>query len=454
MMKSVNPATGETIATHDEMASDAVNAALDRATATFARWRQSDVADRVALLERLADTYAAHRDRLARMATDEMGKTLKSALAEVDKCVACFRHYAKEGPAMLEGGSILLASGGKADLVWLPIGPVLAVMPWNFPYWQVVRFLAPCVLAGNVGLLKHASNVQGVAALMQEMMTQAGAPEGLFQNLPIRSDAVAAIVADDRVAAVTLTGSEEAGRAVAQQAGKALKKAVLELGGSDPFIVMPSADLDKAVREAVTARIQNTGQSCICGKRMIVHTDIYDAFLERYTAAMAAVKAGDPLNEGSDMGPLSSAEQRDTVLDQIARMKAAGASLTGGEVVEGPGAFMTAGILTDVPVDPALMGEEIFGPVAMLFRAKDADDAIAIANAIPYGLGSSVWTRDAAEEALFVRDLQAGMTAVNQMLASAPEAPFGGVKRSGHGRELGPFGLHEFMNLKSVYRAA
>lgn len=454
MMKSVNPATGETIATHDEMASDAVNAALDRATATFAQWRQSDVADRVALLERLADAYAAHRDRLARMATDEMGKTLKSALAEVDKCVACFRHYAKEGPAMLEGGSIPLALGGKADLVWLPIGPVLAVMPWNFPYWQVVRFLAPCVLAGNVGLLKHASNVQGVAALMQEMMAQAGAPEGLFQNLPIRSDAVAAIVADDRVAAVTLTGSEGAGRAVAQQAGKALKKAVLELGGSDPFIVMPSADLDKAVREAVTARVQNTGQSCICGKRMIVHTDIYDAFLERYTAAMAAVKAGDPLDEGSDMGPLSSAEQRDTVLDQIARMKAAGASLTGGEVVEGPGAFMTAGILTDVPVDPALMGEEIFGPVAMLFRAKDADETIAIANAIPYGLGSSVWTRDAAEEALFVRDLQAGMTAVNQMLASAPEAPFGGVKRSGHGRELGPFGLHEFMNLKSVYRAA
>ena len=453
MMKSVNPATGDTIATHEEMTGEAIDAALDRATATFARWRQSDVADRVALLERLADAYAAHRERLARMATDEMGKTLKSALAEVDKCVACFRHYAKEGPAMLEGGSIKLSSGGKADLVWLPIGPVLAVMPWNFPYWQVARFLAPCILAGNVGLLKHASNVQGVAALMQEMMTEARAPDGLFQNLPIRSDAVAAIVADDRVAAVTLTGSEGAGRSVAEQAGKALKKVVLELGGSDPFIVMPSADLDKAVKEAATARVQNTGQSCICGKRMIVHAAIYDAFLERYSAAMAAVKAGDPLDEGSDMGPLSSTEQRDTVLDQIARMKAAGARLTGGESVGGAGAFMTAGILTNVPVDPALMGEEIFGPVAMLFRAKDADDAIAIANAIPYGLGSSIWTQDAAEEALFVRDLHAGMTAVNQMLVSAPEAPFGGVKRSGHGRELGPFGLHEFMNLKSVYRA-
>ena len=239
---------------------------------------------------------------------------------------------------------------------------------------------------------------------------------------------------------------------MAEQAGRALKKVVLELGGSDPFIVMPSADLDAAVKQAVTARVQNSGQSCICGKRMIVHADVYDAFLERYAAAMAAVKAGDPFDAESDMGPLSSAEQRQTVQDQIATMKAAGATLIGGETVPGPGAYMQAGILTDVPVDPALMGEEIFGPIAMLFKAADIDDAIAIANAIPFGLGSSVWTEDAAEEARFVRDVHAGMTAVNQMLASAPEAPFGGVKRSGHGRELGPFGLHEFMNLKSVYR--
>jgi succinate-semialdehyde dehydrogenase / glutarate-semialdehyde dehydrogenase len=453
-MKSINPATGEQIATHEALTEAQADAALDRATAAFAKWRLTGLSDRTALLSRLADAYHANRDTLARMATQEMGKTLKSALAEVDKCVAAFRHYARQGPAMLEGGSIALASGGRADLVWLPIGPVLAVMPWNFPYWQVVRFLAPCILAGNVGLLKHASNVQGVAALMQDMMAQADAPEGLFQNLPIRSDAVAAIIADDRVAAVTLTGSEGAGRAVAEQAGKALKKVVLELGGSDPFIVMPSADLDAAVGQAVTARTQNTGQSCICGKRMIVHADIYDAFLARFSAAMAAVKAGDPLDEGTDMGPLSSAEQRRTVQDQVGRMKAAGATLIGGETPDGPGAFMRAGILTDMPADPALMGEEIFGPIAMVFKAADMDEAIAIANAIPFGLGSSVWTRDADEEARFVRDINAGMTAVNQMLASAPEAPFGGVKRSGHGRELGPFGLHEFMNLKSVYRAA
>ncbi|PHQ63289.1 MAG: NADP-dependent succinic semialdehyde dehydrogenase [Sphingobium sp.] len=453
-MKSINPATGEQIATHEALTEAQVDAALDRATAAFAKWRLTGLSDRTALLSRLADAYHANRDTLARMATQEMGKTLKSALAEVDKCVAAFRHYARQGPAMLEGGSIALASGGRADLVWLPIGAVLAVMPWNFPYWQVVRFLAPCILAGNVGLLKHASNVQGVAALMQDMMAQADAPEGLFQNLPIRSDAVAAIIADDRVAAVTLTGSEGAGRAVAEQAGKALKKVVLELGGSDPFIVMPSADLDAAVGQAVTARTQNTGQSCICGKRMIVHADIYDAFLARFSAAMAAVKAGDPLDEGTDMGPLSSAEQRRTVQDQVGRMKAAGATLIGGETPDGPGAFMRAGILTDMPADPALMGEEIFGPIAMVFKAADMDEAIAIANAIPFGLGSSVWTRDADEEARFVRDINAGMTAVNQMLASAPEAPFGGVKRSGHGRELGPFGLHEFMNLKSVYRAA
>lgn len=452
MMNSVNPATGEIFATHEPLDAAGLDAGLDRATAAFDAWRLTPVADRAALLDRLADAYAAHRDRLARMATLEMGKTLKSALAEVDKCVAAFRHYARQGPAMLAGGRVETAAGGQVDLVWLPIGPVLAVMPWNFPYWQVVRFLAPCLLAGNVGLLKHASNVQGVAALIEEMMGVAGAPEGVFQNLPVGSDAVAGIIADDRVAAVTLTGSEGAGKAVAEQAGRALKKVVLELGGSDPFIVMPSADLDAAVEQAVKARIQNTGQSCICGKRMIVHADIHDAFLEQFSDAMAAVRAGDPLDPATDMGPLSSEQQRQIVMAQLDKMRAAGATLTGGEALPGPGAYMTAGLLTGVPMDPALMGEEIFGPVAMVFKAADIDEAIAIANAVPFGLGSSVWTRDAGEEARFIRDIAAGMTAVNQMLASAPEAPFGGIKRSGHGRELGPFGLHEFMNLKSVYR--
>jgi succinate-semialdehyde dehydrogenase/glutarate-semialdehyde dehydrogenase len=330
---------------------------------------------------------------------------------------------------------------------------VLAIMPWNFPYWQVVRFLAPAIMAGNVGLLKHASIVQGVAGLLEEMVVSAGAPEGLFQNLAIRSGAVAEIIADDRIAAVTLTGSEGAGKSVAEAAGKVLKKVVLELGGSDPFIVMPSADLDQAVKLGVKARIQNTGQSCICAKRMIVHADVYDDFMERFSAGMKAVKAGDPFDPETDMGPLSSFDQRDTVLKQLDEAKQIGAKLLfGGEVPAGPGAYMTAGILTDVPLDSPLMAEEIFGPIAMVFRAADIDEAIRIANDIPFGLGSSVWTNDPQEQERFIRDIDAGMTAINQMLASAPEAPFGGVKRSGHGRELSRYGMHEFMNLKTVMR--
>lgn len=330
------------------------------------------------------------------------------------------------------------------------MGPVLAVMPWNFPYWQVVRFAAPTIMAGNVGLLKHASNVQGVAAALEETIRGAGAPEGLFQNLAIHSNKVEGLIADDRIVAVTLTGSEGAGVAVAEAAGRALKKVVLELGGSDPFIVMPSADLDQAAKVAVTARIQNTGQSCICAKRMIVHAEIYDAFMHKFAAGMKAVQAGDPLDPATDMGPLSSEGQRRTVLDQLERLKRAGATLIGGEALPGAGAFMSAGVLTGVPIDDPVAHEELFGPIAMVFKVDDMDAAIRLANAVPFGLGSSVWTNDAAEKARFVRDIEAGMTAINQMLASAPAAPFGGVKRSGHGRELGPWGLREFMNLKTV----
>ena len=453
MFRSTNPATGEQIATHAELTAEQIEQKVALAATAFDRWRVTPIADRVALLRRIADAYDANRDRLARMATDEMGKTMKSALAEVDKCAAAFRHYADHGPAMLEPQRTRLSGGGTAEVTWLPQGPVLAIMPWNFPYWQAVRFLAPTILAGNVALLKHASIVQGVAALMEEMTRDAGAPEGLFQNLAIKSDAIPDLIADDRIVAVTLTGSEGAGIAVAEQAGRNLKKVVLELGGSDPFVVMPSADLDAAVKAAVTGRIQNSGQSCICAKRMIVHADIHDAFLDRFSAAMRAVKAGDPTDPASDMGPLSSFEQRDTVLEQLAEAQRQGATLLfGGEKPDLPGAYLTAGILTDVPLDSPLMAEEIFGPIAMVFRAADIDEAIRIANAIPFGLGSAVWTNDAAEQDRFVRDIAAGMTAINQMLASSPEAPFGGIKRSGHGRELGPFGLHEFMNLKTVFR--
>ncbi|MGN6376531.1 MAG: NAD-dependent succinate-semialdehyde dehydrogenase [Sphingomonas sp.] len=450
MFTSINPATGETIATHDELTDDQIEAKLARAQAAFDAWRTTDYQTRTDLLASIADAFDRDKQRLAEIATREMGKTLKSALSEVEKCAAAFRHYAEHGPAMLADRQYEVGTG-TATARWLPLGPVLAVMPWNFPYWQVVRFAAPTIMAGNVGLLKHASNVQGVAAAMEETMRAAGAPEGLFQNLAIKSGKVADLIADDRVVAVTLTGSEGAGMKVAEAAGRQLKKVVLELGGSDPFIVMPSADLDKAVQNAVKARTMNTGQSCICAKRMIVHADVYDAFMDLFVAGMRAVKAGDPMDEATDMGPLSSEEQRRTVLDQVEKLKAAGATLvTGAEALPGKGAFMSAGVMTDVPLEDPVAQEEVFGPVAMVFKAPDIDEAIRIANDVPFGLGSSVWTNDADEKARFVRDVAAGMTAINQLLASSPEAPFGGVKRSGHGRELGPYGLHEFMNLKSV----
>jgi succinate-semialdehyde dehydrogenase/glutarate-semialdehyde dehydrogenase len=454
MMKSINPATGQEIAAYQELSDAQIAEKLGLATAGFHLWRKTPLHERAALLSRLADAYDSNQDRLARMAVQEMGKTLASAIAEVQKCAAAFRHYAEHGPAMLDATQYKLPGGGSAELRWLPQGPVLAIMPWNFPYWQAVRFLAPTILAGNTGLLKHASIVQGCAMLMEEMVLTAGGPAGLFQNLAIKSGKVADIIADDRITAVTLTGSEGAGIAVAEQAGRHLKKVVLELGGSDPFIVMPSADLNQAVAQAVKARIQNTGQSCICAKRMIIHTGIYDEFLAKFSTAMQAVKAGDPMDPATDMGPLSSHAQRDTVLAQLAEAKKQGAKLAfGGEALPGPGAFMSAGILTDIPPDSPFRNEEIFGPIAMVFRAEDLEDAIRLANDTPFGLGASVWTQNEAEQERFITDIAAGMTAINQMLASAPQAPFGGVKRSGHGRELGPYGLHEFMNLKTVLHA-
>ncbi|MFA6122287.1 NAD-dependent succinate-semialdehyde dehydrogenase [Sphingomonas sp.] len=446
MFTSIDPATGIPGQSFRELTSDEIETRLARASSAFRAWRVTDYATRAALLERIAEQFDANAHRLAEIATREMGKTLKSAIAEVEKCAAGFRHYAQEGPSMLEPRQFQ-----GATATWHPMGPVLAIMPWNFPYWQVVRFLAPTIMAGNVGLLKHASNVQGVAAAIEDMVIAAGAPAGLFQNLPIKSDKVAALIADDRIVAVTLTGSEGAGMHVAEAAGRALKKVVLELGGSDPFIVMPSANLDLAAKTAVTARIQNTGQSCICAKRMIVHAQVYDVFLEKFSAGMQAVVAGDPMDAATDMGPLSSEAQLQTVLDQLQMFREAGAKLLfGGEPLPGKGAYLSAGILVDVPVDHPVAQEEVFGPVAMLFKADDLDAAIALANAVPFGLGASVWTNDPAERARFERDIEAGMIAVNAMLASRPDAPFGGIKRSGHGRELGPYGLHEFMNLKTV----
>ncbi len=451
---TTNPATGETLATYAPLDAKAIDRALERSRVAYRDWRATPLDDRAGLLGKIADRFERDREPLARMVACEMGKTYVSALAEAGKCVAAFRHFASHGPAMLADTDIALGNGGSAVARWLPQGPVLAVMPWNFPLWQVVRFLAPTILAGNAALLKHASITMGTAELLADTVTKAGAPAGLFQNLVVPSGPIDKIIADDRVVAVTLTGSEGAGRAVAAAAGAALKKVVLELGGSDPFIVMPSADLDAAVAAAVIARTQNTGQSCICGKRMIVHRAIFDDFREAFTLAMSRVRAGDPFDADTDMGPLSSFAQRDTICGQLDAMRKAGATLIGGEAIGDAGAFMTAGVITGVPRDAKVAHEELFGPVAMLFEANDRDDALAIANDIPFGLGSTVFTADADEQEFFASRIEAGMTAINQVLASAPEAPFGGVKRSGHGRELGPWGLHEFMNLKTVTRPA
>ena len=451
MITTTNPATGETIAEYETLDENGIDRKLETATRTYRDWRSSAMDERTKILSALGDLYEANQEELARLAVTEMGKPITQARNEVEKCASLFHYFAEAGPAMLESREWELSDGGRAEGRWLPLGPVLAVMPWNFPYWQVVRFLAPTILAGNVGVLKHASIVQGVAKRMEELVLEAGGPEGLVQNLCVSSDPIAGVIDDPRIVAATLTGSEGAGIAVAERAGKNLKKVVLELGGTDPFIVMPSADLDQAVKDAVTARIQNNGQSCICGKRTIVHADIYDDFAERFVAALKEVKLGDPMEDDTELGPLSSEGQRDTVLDQVEKAKEEGCTLVfGAEKIDRPGAWMTAGLLTDVPLAGETGTDEIFGPVGQLYKAGNIDEATTIANAIPYGLGSAVWTKDEAEMEHFANAIEAGMTTFNAVNGSKIEAPFGGIKRSGHGRELSEFGLHEFMNLKTI----
>lgn len=455
MITTTNPATGESIAQYETLDQNGIDAKLETAARTYRDWRSTSLDERTKVLAALGDLYETNKEDLARLAVTEMGKPIKQARAEVEKCAGLLHYYAEHGPPMLDSRFWDLSDGGRAEGRWLPQGPVLAVMPWNFPYWQVIRFLAPTILAGNVGVLKHASIVQGVAQRMEELVLEAGGPAGLFQNLCISSDPVADIIADTRIVAATLTGSEGAGSVVAAQAGKHLKKVVLELGGSDPFIVMPSADIDQAVKDAVFARIQNNGQSCICGKRTIVHADIYDDFSEKLIAALKAAKLGDPMEEDTELGPLSSEGQRDTVLKQVAKAKDEGCTLLfGGEKLDKPGAWMTAGLLTDVPLASKTGTDEIFGPVGQLYKAKDIDEATTIANAIPFGLGSAVWTTDDGEKEHFANAIEAGMTTFNGVNGSKIEAPFGGIKRSGHGRELAEFGLHEFMNLKTLVHPA
>ncbi|MGW3509402.1 NADP-dependent succinic semialdehyde dehydrogenase [Streptomyces sp. NPDC000994] len=457
---TVNPANGETLKTYEAMGEEEIERRLQLAQATFRTYRTTAFAERARLMNRAAALLDEDREEIARVMTTEMGKPVKQARAEAAKCAKAMRWYAEHAEELLAderpAESDVKDSGASRALVrYRPLGPVLAVMPWNFPLWQVVRFAAPALMAGNVGLLKHASNVPQTALYLEDLFHRAGFAEGCFQTLLIGSGAVDDILRDERVKAATLTGSEPAGRAVASTAGEMIKKTVLELGGSDPFIVMPSADIDRAAGVAVTARVQNNGQSCIAAKRFIVHTDVYDAFAERFTAGMRALRIGDPLQEDTEVGPLSSERGRADLEELVDDARRGGAHvMCGGERPDRPGWYYPPTVLSGITREMRIHREEAFGPVATLYRAADLDEAVLIANDSLFGLSSNVWTEDETEVERFVRDLEAGGVYFNGMTASHPAFPFGGVKRSGFGRELSGHGIREFCNITTVWHGA
>ncbi|GGZ87107.1 NADP-dependent succinic semialdehyde dehydrogenase [Streptomyces echinoruber] len=457
---TVNPATGETLKTYQAMDEQEIERRLELAEATFRTYRTTGFAERARLLNRAADLLEEDQEEIGRVVTTEMGKPIRQARAEAVKCAKAMRWYAGHAEELLADETPADAdvrdSGASRVVVrYRPLGPVLAVMPWNFPLWQVVRFAAPALMAGNVGLLKHASNVPQTALYLEDLFHRAGFPEGCFQTLLIGSAAVDDVLRDERVKAATLTGSEPAGRAVASTAGEMIKKTVLELGGSDPFVVMPSADLDRAARVAVTARCQNTGQSCIAAKRFIVHDDVHDAFAERFVAGMKALRVGDPMDEETEVGPLSSERGRADLEELVDDAVRGGATvLCGGERPDGPGWYYPPTVLSGITREMRIHREEAFGPVATLYRAADLDEAVLIANDSPFGLSSNVWTGDEAEADRFIRDLEAGGVFFNGMTASHPAFPFGGVKRSGYGRELSGHGIREFCNITTVWHGA
>ncbi len=450
---SINPANGKTLRTFSEASAPEIERALALAERTFRVWRRVDFAARAAKMRRAAEILEVDKRRFGETMTLEMGKPIGAAVAEVEKCASVCRFYAEHAAAFLAPEEIA-TDAGRSYVRYDPLGCVLAVMPWNFPFWQVLRFAAPTLMAGNVGILKHASNVPQSALAIAEVFERAGFPEGCFQTLLVGSAAVAKMIEDPRIAAVTLTGSEGAGVSVGGAAGSQIKKAVLELGGSDPFIVLPKADLVKAAATAVKARTINNGQSCIAAKRFIVHEAVYEEFAGRFVAGMAALVVGDPMDPATEIGPLATAAIRDELAEQVERSVAAGARLLlGGSKLDGPGNFYPPTVLADpVPGSPAY-DDELFGPVATLFRVEDLDRAIAVANHKVFGLGASGWTSDRAEQERLAVELEAGSVFLNGMVKSDPRLPFGGIKRSGFGRELGLAGIREFVNVKTVWIA-
>ncbi len=448
---SINPATGEKLKEFSPLDDMEIEKRLVRAEKAFKKYRRTTFTQRSELLHAVTELLFQEKKRFAEIITIEMGKLFRDSVAEIEKCARGCRFYAENGERFLED-DVAQTDAAESYVQYQPLGPVLAIMPWNFPFWQVFRFAGPALLAGNVGLLKHASNVPQCALAIEEIFCRAGFDDGVFQTLLIEPDQVEKVIVDPRVKAVTLTGSEKAGSAVASTAAREIKKSVLELGGSDAFVVMPSADFESALGTAVKARIINTGQSCIAAKRFMIADQIYDEFLNQFVARMRALKVGDPMDPATDLGPLATEQILRGVHDQVQKTIAAGSKLlTGGNRIHGPGFFYEPTVLVDVPKESPAYREEVFGPVASIFRVRDAAEAIELANDTTFGLGSSAWTNDREEQKLFASELDAGMVFINAMVASDPRLPFGGVKHSGFGRELGAAGIREFTNTKTIW---
>jgi succinate-semialdehyde dehydrogenase/glutarate-semialdehyde dehydrogenase len=451
-MDRVNPATGESLEPVEEHSSAEVDNALGRATAAFEPWRDRSLIDRRELLTNAAAVLRENKRAYAEIMTREMGKPIASAISEVEKCAWVCDYYAETASEHLADEACPSTPESTAFVSYEPLGPILAVMPWNYPFWQVFRFAAPHLTAGNVGLLKHASNVPECATAIEDVFTRAGYPDGVFQSLLIGSGTVESVLKDDRLRAATLTGSEPAGRAIAETAGRELKKTVLELGGSDPFVVLDDANLDAAANVGAQARTLNSGQSCIAAKRFIVHEDVYDEFVETFVAEMDALTVGDPTEEETDIGPQARADLMEDLHDQVERTLAAGASRElGGEPLDRDGFYYPPTVLTNVPHDAAAAYEETFGPVAPVFRVASEDEAIDLANDVEFGLGASVWTEDVERGERIARKCEAGCCFVNELVKSDPRVPFGGIKNSGYGHELARHGIREFVNKKTVW---